>query len=114
MKLLIAGSRSLAGRDNDVFKYMDSLFLDVTEIISGGACGIDLIGEKWAIANRIPIRRIKPDWAKYGKSAGIIRNSDLVNSADLVIIFWDGVSKGTADTKKKAEKQKKLHSVIIL
>jgi hypothetical protein len=37
----------------------------------------------------------KPDWDKYGKRAGFIRNELIINEADKIIAFWDGESKGT-------------------
>jgi len=38
---------------------------------------------------------IKPEWNKYGKSAGYKRNSLIINEADKVVAFWKGESKGT-------------------
>jgi hypothetical protein len=37
----------------------------------------------------------KPDWNKYGKSAGFVRNKLIIENADIVFAFWDGESKGT-------------------
>ena len=36
-----------------------------------------------------------PDYERYGRSAPLVRNKDIVNYADTVIAFWDGVSRGT-------------------
>ena len=43
------------------------------------------------------------DWDKYGKSAGFIRNKEMVDIADAAIIFWDGDSKGTKDTIERVQ-----------
>lgn len=35
------------------------------------------------------------DWERYGRSAGMIRNREMINAADEVLALWDGKSKGT-------------------
>jgi len=67
---------------------------------------------KFAIENELDTIIIKPDWSKYGKSAGLIRNTDIIKSSDLIIAFWDGESKGTLDSINKSEKFKKPIIVI--
>lgn len=47
------------------------------------------------------------EWNKYGKKAGYIRNAQMleIGKPDLVLAFWDGVSRGTKmmiDLAKKA------------
>lgn len=36
-----------------------------------------------------------------GRFAPLVRNSEIVGYADLVLAFWDGRSRGTADTLRK-------------
>jgi hypothetical protein len=67
----------------------------ITHIVSGGANGADKLGELFAKKHNIETIIYKPDWKKYGKSAGFLRNHDIINAADNVIAFWDGVSNGT-------------------
>jgi hypothetical protein len=43
-----------------------------------------------------------PDWGKYGKRAGLLRNSDIVAASEVILAFWDGSSTGTLDTITKA------------
>lgn len=83
----------------------------VSKIISGGALGADKIGEKIALEFNIPITIFKPDW-NLGKHAGFLRNSDIVVNSDIVIAFWNGISKGTHDSIKKAKKLKKELYII--
>lgn len=49
---------------------------------------------------------------KHGKAAGMIRNTDIVNNSEIVVTFWDGESRGTKDSIKKAEQQGKKVLVI--
>jgi hypothetical protein len=63
--------------------------------LNGGAKGADSYGEYYAKERGIPVTIFLPDWNTYGKKAGYIRNKLIVESSDLVIAFWDRVSKGT-------------------
>lgn len=93
MKVGIVGSRGFMNYQM-VCDEM-SLIDDVEVVVSGGARGADFLGEKWAKDNNKEILIFKPDWNKYGKRAGFIRNEDIVKNSDYVIAFWDGESKGT-------------------
>jgi hypothetical protein len=44
----------------------------VTELVSGGAPGVDTDAERWADQHEIPIKKFKPDWKQYGRGAGPI------------------------------------------
>lgn len=97
MKVIIAGSRSI---DWHSFTQMWALLPEeipklISEIVSGGARGPDLHGEVVAKHNDIPIKRFIPSWNTLGKKAGILRNVDMGEYADAVIVFWDGESRGS-------------------
>jgi len=64
-------------------------------LVSGGATGVDTIAYKYAKIHSIPIRVFYPDWQKYGKSAGPLRNKQIIQNANHVLAFWDGLSRGT-------------------
>ena len=110
MKLAIIGSRTF--QDEVLFKKSLVSFKDITEIVSGGAKGADTWAEVYAKENNIPFTLFKPDWKRYGRGAGIIRNTEIINYADEVIAFWDGKSKGTKDSIDKAHSlNKKVHII---
>lgn len=89
---------------------MKEKFINI-KIISGGARGADKLGETFAKEFGIPTKVFKPDWDTYGKSAGFIRNKDIVNNSDIIFAFWDGESKGT---KHSIELCKQLNKPIVL
>ena len=76
----------------------------ITTIISGGCRGTDILAERYAAENNIPIRIYKPNWDSYGKKAGPIRNSLIVFDSNMIIAFVHPNSVGTLDTIKKAKK----------
>ena len=109
MKCAIIGGRDF----NDYEKVVEVLskYNDITEIISGGAKGADSLAEKYAQEKNIPLTIFPANWKKYGKSAGVIRNRDIVKNSDILFSFWDGKSKGTANSIALARKSNK--SVVI-
>lgn len=99
MKVAVVGSRSI--KSVNLAEFIPPA---TTEIISGGASGVDRIAEKYADERRLSKHIIKPDYDKHGKNAPILRNMRIVELSDLVIALWDGVSSGTAFTIKYARK----------
>jgi len=76
----------------------------ITMIVSGGATGADSLAERYASENHIGISIFKPDWIKFGKAAGIMRNTDIVNGSNKLIAFPSKTSVGTWDSINKAKK----------
>ena len=109
MKVAVIGSR---GFDNyETVKNILSKF-KITLLVSGGAIGADTLGERYAKENNIETKIFLPDWKKHGKIAGFLRNTDIIENADLVIAFWDQKSKGTKDSIDKANKLNKEILII--
>ena len=107
MKLLIVGSRSID--EFDLAPYVPS---QTRLIISGGACGVDSIAEKYADSHRISKLVLRPRYDLYGKAAPLKRNEQMVELADSVLVIWDGISRGAIYTANFAQKQNKPVTVI--
>jgi len=103
MKTAIIGSRSIQDY-NYLENILKSLDFKITEIITGGAKGVDTLAEIFSFSNSIPITKILPEWDKYGRGAGLVRNTSIIKESDVVIALWDGKSKGTLDSINKAHK----------
>ena len=78
-----------------------------TIIISGGAKGADTLAQEWANEMDKPFILFPAEWEKYGKRAGPIRNSQIVDQSNTVIAFPSKTSIGTWDTINKARKKNK-------
>ena len=99
MKVAIIGSRGL--NIENLEKYLPD---NVTEIITGGAKGVDTSAKEYALAHGIPLTEFLPEYNKYRRAAPLKRNQTIIEHADLVLAFWDGTSRGTKyviDTCKK-------------
>lgn len=113
MKLAIIGSRTF----NDFIllnNTLNNFKSKITLVISGGAKGADSLGEKWAYENSIPTKIFLPDWDKFGKKAGIIRNNDIILNCDACIAFWDNKSSGTKHAISLCEKYDKPFKIIVI
>ncbi len=111
MKVAIVGSRNYPELDK-VREYVRSLPNGST-VVSGGAKGVDKTAEDAAKECGLGVISLKPDWKKYGRGAGIVRNKQIVETADEVVAFWDGKSRGTMNTVDTAKKLDKPVKVII-
>lgn len=109
----IVGSRNF-NNFNIVADFLDGYFGEdlPSRIVSGGAKGADSLAEKYAELKGIPTLIFKPNWKKFGKSAGYLRNIDIVKNSDLIIAFWDGESKGTKHTINLAKKKNKPYIIV--
>lgn len=83
----------------------------IAVLISGGAGGVDLAAEDAGLDYGLDVVSRPADWDRYGRAAGPVRNTQVVRIADDVVAFWDGVSRGTADTIGKARDASKLRAV---
>lgn len=106
MKLVIAGSRGFNDYKllREMTDYLVKETLDNVEIVSGGARGADVLGEKYAKERGYPIKSFPANWDLHGKAAGYIRNEEMAEYGNYVLLFWDGESKGTQHMAKLAEK----------
>ena len=109
MRVAVIGSRNFSDYEL-VKKVLDQL--DFTILVSGGARGADSLGERYAKENHIETLIFIPEWDKLGKSAGYIRNISIVENSDIIIAFWDGISKGTKHSIDLATKRMKALRII--
>lgn len=126
MKVAIVGDRNVTDY-SIIEKAVEQSGFEITEVVSGGAKGVDSLAEQWARDHNVPCKVFKADWdnlrapgavikvnkwrKKYNANAGFARNSDIVAYAEAVIAIQpNGPTSGTQDTVKKTKLAKKpLH-----
>lgn len=112
MKVIIAGSRDF-DRLLLVMWAVNDCGFDITEVVSGGATGIDAMGERWAARRGVPVKLFEAEWRKHGKRAGPLRNQRMAEYADALILIWDGCSPGSASMKSQALRlELPIHEVV--
>jgi hypothetical protein len=105
MKLIVAGSRSITSLDvvvdaiERVQGVLNAESSYISEIVSGGAKGVDSLGEEAARILGVGVRRFPARWynesGKFDYSAGFKRNVEMGEYADVLLAVWDGQSRGT-------------------
>jgi hypothetical protein len=117
MKCIIAGSRSITSYQTVKAAIESCPWLDeVTEVVTGGAQGVDTLGDNWAWCQKIDRTIMKANWEKHGKAAGPIRNkrmADYVGPFGGLILVWDGQSAGSKNMKHLMRNSGHVWEVII-
>lgn len=98
-RIAIVGSRGYPSL-KDVRDFMATLPKG-TVIVSGAASGVDAFARHDAAEFGFMCIEVHPAW-NTGKGAGLARNTVIAEIADEVVAFWDGESRGTMDTVRKA------------
>ena len=109
MKVAVIGSRGLWVEN--LGNYLPS---GVTEIVSGGAKGIDSCARQYAQEHGLKLTEFLPDYPRYGRGAPLKRNLEIIAYADQVLAFWDGHSPGTKHVIDQCNKKKKKVTVHLL
>lgn len=106
MKLGISGTR----QPQIGYAEWESLLLDkvnvndITEIVSGGAKGVDSFARTFASRHRKPLMELKPDYGAYGRSAPLVRNRQIVRESNVLVAFPSSESRGTIRTIEEARR----------
>ncbi len=89
MRVLVCGGRDF----NDYERLKKALDgLEITTIISGLAKGADTLAVLYAHSKKISVLGFPAKWRLYGKSAGFVRNRQMLEEgkSDLVVAFPGG------------------------
>ena len=113
MKTIVAGSRTYNDYDLVKKKLNEHRKTNkLTEIVSGGAKGVDTLGEQYAEEYNINLKIYRADWKTHGRAAGPLRNRKMAEYADCLVAVWDGQSKGTKNMIETMHKLKKPVYII--
>jgi hypothetical protein len=112
MKVIVAGSRGITDAKL-VHGIIDRCPFQITEIVSGGAMGVDKMGESWATDHKVPIKSFTPHYQMEDpRVAPLLRNIDMANYADALVAVWKDGSHGTKHMIDQMQKLQKLYVVI--
>lgn len=111
-RVAVVGSRTF--KDYGLLcKTLDAHVKPGDEIVSGGAKGADYLAEQYAKERGLNTIIYYPEWDKYGKKAGFLRNEKIVNDCDILVAFWNNVSRGTKSSIDLARKAGKEVFIVI-
>lgn len=106
MRVIIAGSRHFDPQWSIslVSEAIQESGFEITEVIHGAARGIDLAADS-VCRGHYPIRVFPAEWGKFGNRAGPIRNAQMADVADALILVWDGASRGSKNMLETARRK---------
>ncbi|HOV12818.1 MAG TPA: SLOG family protein [Spirochaetota bacterium] len=105
MNIAIIGSRTFSDFETLEKFVLVNINIDKIEtIISGGAVGTDRLAELFADKYKIPKDIIKPEWNRFKRGAGLVRNKEIIDKSDIIFAFWQNRSKGTEFVIREALK----------
>ncbi len=112
MKVAIVGSRKLG--DICYPLLIENVPVGCSEIISGGAEGIDTLARRYAQETGVKLTELLPDYEKYDRVAPLVRNDQIVSLADYVLILWDGKSRGSLHVIMACIKSNKPFKLLLV
>lgn len=124
MKLIIAGSRtiniSLSELEDLAHLVMNRSLSCIDQLVSGECeIGPDSTCTKlakdwtWTESNG-KYKGFPAKWKEFGRKAGHIRNAEMADYADALLLIWDGKSPGSKNMLAEMKKRKKpIYEVII-
>ena len=114
MKIVISGSRGM-NNEKIVFSFLDRSPFKITELVSGGAMGVDRLCEKWAYAHNIPVKLFIPDYSKpVPRIAPLLRNTAMAEYSDALLAVWKDGRRGTKHMIDEIKKRNKPYRVLEL
>ncbi len=109
MRVAVIGSRGLS--IDNLGEYLPE---NTTEIVSGGAKGVDSCARAYAVRQGLKLTEYLPEYERYGRAAPLKRNITIIENADLVLAFWDGKSRGTKSVIDNCKKRNIPVAVYML
>ena len=95
MHLIIAGARTFTD-----YQFLCQVLTPdrhrIAQVLTGGARGAEQLGYRWAWKHTVQHQLFRAEWERFGKSAGVRRNHQLAQAGDVLVVFGDGPSPGTA------------------
>ncbi len=111
----VIGSRTFQDKER-LYKYLDKNKSSIKVIVSGGASGADSLAAEWAEERSVPYLILPAKWkhedGTRNLGGGFQRNIEIIKKSQVVIAFWDQISRGTANSIELAKKYGK--KLIIL
>ncbi len=87
MKIIVAGSRIITSYST-VEAILDPFKEKFSELVSGGARGIDRLAETWGVKNAVPIKQFLPDYDRFGISAPHKRNEMMAKYGEMLVAIY--------------------------
>lgn len=110
MKIIVAGSKYYNSKKK-IYSTIEGAGFDITEIVTGGADGVERMAEWWAKENDVPLKIFTEGVMDY-KNQVYTRYDCMADYAEGLIAIWKNKSKDTEYIIKLMKKMKK--PIVVL
>lgn len=102
-KVVVTGGRDYQDISM-IFAVLESLKIE--KLFVGDATGADQLAREWAEFTKTPFKEFKAKWTEHGKSAGPIRNGEMLDEAgdDAIVVAFLG-GNGTRNCVNQAHER---------
>lgn len=117
MRTIIAGSRNLPLEE--VVPHIDAALKDgrpwqISEVVSGMGGNVDMSAAVLSVLHGVPLKEFPADWKTLGKRAGPLRNRQMAEYAEALLLIWDGESRGSRSMRFAAKERGLLIEEVII
>ena len=74
---------------------------------------MDRCAAEYARSKGLKLTEFLPEYAHYGRAAPIVRNKQIVDHADKLLVFWNGASRGTRSVIEYSKKTGKPCEIVF-
>lgn len=100
LRVLVCGSRTVTDQ-RAVGIVLNGIAVETDwnlVVIHGAARGADNLADRWASANDVSVLAFAAQWNKYGKRAGFLRNTQMLEEGKPHVV-WAFVDKDLSESK---------------
>lgn len=103
--VLVTGGRDYQ-RHRTVFGVLDNhhKIMPIRLLVQGGATGADEFARDWAKSREVRWATELPDWKRYGRGAGTVRNQVMLDKHHPHLVVAFPGNRGTLDMMRRAYK----------
>ena len=115
VNIAVTGPKAFYNRSL-VFNQLNYLLGNVMpniQIIEGGTTCLDNLIKDWATSKNVPCVEITPDWNQFGSGAELIRDQEMIQKSQGLVVFNDGSLELGAILESAINKGVEVHIVDI-
>lgn len=108
VRIIVAGTRGWSDKKlfhETIIEYLERFDEPILFISGAARTGADRFIIDWCKKFKYPCLQVPADWDSNPRSAGYIRNAEMLEVATHLLCYWDAKSRGTAHMRQIASEK---------
>lgn len=110
--VIVTGSRDHA--DTVLIHRVLNILCPIDLLVQGGARGADRIAKEWAEHYKVPSKTVAANWDAFGKSAGAIRNIEMLEMYPGALVVAFPLPHGRGTQHCIFEAKRRGHTIFVV